>query len=54
MILQSSLGCLPCRILDWVDDSLQFHPCVREIEVNDVLSAARHVVNYAERHPLSR
>jgi heptosyltransferase-2/heptosyltransferase-3 len=54
MILQSSLGCLPCRILDWVDDSLEFHPCVREIEVNDVLSAARHVVNYAERHPLSR
>lgn len=54
MILQSNLGCLPCRILDWADDSLEFHPCVREIEINDVLSAARHVVSYAERHPLSR
>lgn len=51
MILTSSMGCRPCRILDWHSDDPANHPCVREITVGSVLEAARRVVD-AERNPL--
>ncbi len=40
-ILASTIGCRPCRILDWADDSPAFHPCMRDITVAQVLEAAR-------------
>jgi ADP-heptose:LPS heptosyltransferase len=43
VVLASSIGCRPCRILDWGHDRQEYHPCIREIPVGDVLEAARHV-----------
>lgn len=42
-VLSSSIACRPCRVLDWADDDPQFHPCVRDISLADVLDAARRV-----------
>src|SRR5690606_23855887 len=39
-VLTSSIGCRPCRVLDWGDDDPAYHPCVREISVGRVLDAA--------------
>ncbi|MAU10912.1 MAG: hypothetical protein CL607_13905 [Anaerolineaceae bacterium] len=44
MVLTSHIGCRPCRILDWGDDPPEYHPCVRNIPVSDVLDAARRVM----------
>lgn len=44
-VLTTSIACRPCRVLDWGDDDLSNHPCVREIAVGRVLEAARIVVN---------
>lgn len=44
-VLTSDIGCRPCRVLDWVGDDLQYHPCVREITVARVLDAARRAAN---------
>ena len=43
-VLTSSIGCRPCRILDWHDDRLEYHPCVRDITVLKVLDETRRVV----------
>lgn len=40
-VLASPIGCRPCRILDWADDSPAFHPCIRDISIAQVLEAAR-------------
>lgn len=42
--LTSGIGCRPCRILDWRDDPLEYHPCVADISVGQVLRAARRVL----------
>lgn len=42
-VLTSSIGCRPCRILDWTGDDPENHPCVRDITVGQVLDAARRV-----------
>jgi lipopolysaccharide heptosyltransferase II len=42
-VLTSSIGCRPCRVLDWASDDLKYHPCVREIPVARVLEAAHRV-----------
>jgi lipopolysaccharide heptosyltransferase II len=39
--LTNDMPCRPCRILDWNHDDPRFHPCVRNITVSEVLSAAR-------------
>ena len=44
-IITTDIGCRPCRVLDWRDDNLSHHPCVREIKVGQVLEAARLVTN---------
>lgn len=44
MVLASLIGCRPCRVLDWGDDPPEYHPCVRNISVSDVLDAARRVM----------
>lgn len=44
MVVTSSIGCRPCRVLDWGDDAPEYHPCVREITIGQVLEAARTVV----------
>lgn len=41
LIVTSDIGCRPCRIIDWADDPLENHPCVREITIAQVLEAAR-------------
>lgn len=41
IMLWSSIGCRPCRVLDWGGDAPENHPCVREIPVGSVLDAAR-------------
>lgn len=43
VVLTTGLACAPCRILDWRDDDAAHHPCVRDIEVNEVLAAARRI-----------
>ncbi len=40
-VLTSEIGCRPCRILDWSADNPDYHPCVREITVAQVLETAR-------------
>jgi lipopolysaccharide heptosyltransferase II len=45
IVLTSSIGCRPCRVLDWGDDDPENHPCVREITIGQVLEAARTVVS---------
>jgi ADP-heptose:LPS heptosyltransferase len=42
--LVSAWPCIPCNRLDYAPDELADHPCVREIGVNEVLSAARQVL----------
>jgi len=43
--LTADLACAPCRILDWRGDDLAYHPCVRDIEVKQVLDAASHILS---------
>lgn len=43
-ILSSDIECRPCRVLDWHDDKMEYHPCVRDISVGKVLDAARRVI----------
>ncbi|MAS34543.1 MAG: glycosyl transferase [Anaerolineaceae bacterium] len=47
IVLASDIGCRPCRILDWADDNPDFHPCMRDISIAQVLSAARHAAAYS-------
>lgn len=42
-VVTSDMGCRPCRILDWFGDNPDFHPCVRDITVSQVLEATRRV-----------
>lgn len=46
-LLASTIGCRPCRVLDWSGDDPALHPCVREITVGQVLQAARQVLRGA-------
>lgn len=48
-IVTSSIGCRPCRILDWRDDNAELHPCVREISINQLLRASREVAKSADK-----
>lgn len=43
-VLTSNIACRPCRILDWRNDDLAYHPCVRDISVNQVIEAAQRVL----------
>lgn len=49
LVLTSTIGCRPCRILNWDHDDLMNHPCVRDITVAQVLYAARRVMQPALR-----
>jgi heptosyltransferase-2/heptosyltransferase-3 len=40
VVVSSDIGCRPCRILDWAGDNPDYHPCVREIPVQQVVDAA--------------
>jgi lipopolysaccharide heptosyltransferase II len=41
IVLTGDIDCRPCRVLDWGNDKPEFHPCVREISIGQVLEAAR-------------
>jgi lipopolysaccharide heptosyltransferase II len=42
-VITSPIGCRPCRVLDWGDDKPEYHPCIRDINIGQVLEAARIV-----------
>lgn len=44
LVVVSDIACRPCRILEWRDDEMANHPCVREITVGQVVGAARAVL----------
>ncbi len=48
-IITSDIGCRPCRVLDWGNDSPDFHPCVRDITVGRVLETTRRAVQATNR-----
>lgn len=50
-IVTSTIGCRPCRILDWRNDNPEFHPCVREISVDRLLRVARTVIDATSDNP---
>ena len=43
-VVTSDIACGSCRILDWSGDKPEYHPCVRDISVSQVLAAARRVM----------
>jgi len=43
-IVTSTIACRPCRILDWRADDPKYHPCVRDIGVDQVLAALARVL----------
>lgn len=45
--ITSAIACRPCRILDWRDDPLEYHPCVRDISVDQVLLETQRVLGAA-------
>ncbi len=45
IVLTSDIGCRPCRILDWNGDSLENHPCVRDITAERVVEAAHRALS---------
>jgi len=45
IVLTSSIGCRPCRIIDWADDNPDYHPCMRDITIAQVLTAAREAAH---------
>ncbi len=49
IVLASNIACRPCRIIDWSDDDPQFHPCMRDITIAQVLTAARKVVQHKQK-----
>ena len=46
-VVNSSIACRPCRILDWRNDDPTFHPCVQDISTSQVLDEAHRVINVA-------
>jgi heptosyltransferase-2/heptosyltransferase-3 len=42
-VLTTDIGCLGCGILDWPDDAPANHPCVRDITIQQVITAALRV-----------
>ncbi|MFN8373897.1 MAG: glycosyltransferase family 9 protein [Anaerolineae bacterium] len=45
-MLTTSIACRPCRILNWRSDPVEYHPCVRDITVGQVLEAGRRAANW--------
>jgi len=46
-LLTSPIACRPCRILDWGEDDIAWHPCLADISVDQVVDAAHSL---QERH----
>lgn len=44
-IVTTPIGCRPCRVIDWGDDNSDYHPCVMDITVGQVLEAAHRALN---------
>jgi heptosyltransferase-2/heptosyltransferase-3 len=49
-MLASDIACRPCRVLDWSSDDIRYHPCVRDITVTQVLTAARLAASYRDEN----
>ncbi|MCL4248950.1 MAG: glycosyltransferase family 9 protein [Anaerolineae bacterium] len=43
IVLTSTIGCRPCRVVDWETDDPANHPCMRDIPMERVLEAARRL-----------
>ena len=48
-VLTSPIACRPCRILDWGDDDLAWHPCLADISVKHVVDAAHSLLEEYSR-----
>lgn len=42
-VLTTDIACRPCRIIDWPNATPAEHPCVRDIDPDDVIAAALRV-----------
>ena len=40
VLLSTSIGCRPCRLLDWPESDMINHPCIRDIPPQAVIAAA--------------
>ena len=45
VVLTADWSCAPCRILDWRNDEMEDHPCVRDISVAQALDAASRMLS---------
>lgn len=45
VILTSNIACRPCKVLDWGNDDPEYHPCMRDITIGQVLEATRRILN---------
>ena len=52
-VVTTDIGCRPCRILDWRHDESEYHPCVRDISVVQVIEAAQRVMRANQRPELA-
>ena len=43
IVLTTTIKCRPCGILDWGNDDPKYHPCVRDIGIQEICDAAGHV-----------
>ncbi len=50
--LASNIGCRPCRVLDWDGDDAAWHPCLRDISVNQVVETARNLCACTPQSPV--
>lgn len=50
IILTSNIACRPCKVLDWGNDDPEYHPCMRDITVGQVLEATRRILNSLGNH----
>jgi heptosyltransferase-2/heptosyltransferase-3 len=45
IVLTSDMDCIPCNRLDYREDELEAHPCVRDISEAQVTEAARRLLD---------
>ena len=50
--LASNIACRPCRVLDWEGDDAAWHPCLRDISVNQVVETARNLCACTPQSPV--
>jgi heptosyltransferase-2/heptosyltransferase-3 len=49
-VLTGNISCQPCRIPQWPDEDPALHPCVRMIEIAQVIQSARAAIEAGQLH----